>query len=456
MLLFLIPALLNAQILIPMDHTQTDHLKAYGIAFEALKQDIPVRWLLNYRGGSFLMDIAAPISNLCRIRGVSYQLVTVADIQQIYEVIAENNMEVIVLEKEPRIAVYIPPHANPWSDAVSNVLRYAEIEFDTLWDEEVISGKLAEYDWLHLHHEDFTGQFGKFFGSFRNAQWYQDEVRINEAMARRLGFPSVWRLKHEVAERIRQFVFNGGFLFAMCSAPETIDIALAFYGVDIVEEVYDGTPVDPNFMSKVDFTRTFAFENFTLVTSPFIYAFSSIDASDYVRMRGAEADFFQLFSFSAKFDPVPTMLVQNHTNVVNGFMGQTTAFREQYMKRSAIILGKTPGIDEAKYIHGNLGQGTFTFLGGHDPEDYQHRVGDPSPVVALFKNSPGYRLILNNVLFPAAEKKKLKTRLDRESEYHVMNKINSLLLQGFYPTGFDTENGTQRSAARMICGCRMK
>jgi hypothetical protein len=392
-----------------MDNTQHDHLRAYGIAFEALKNDIPVRWLLNYRGGSFLMDTEAFVSNLCRIRGVSYELITVADIQNIYNIIQDNNMEVVVLEKEPRIAVYIPPYINPWSDAVSNVLRYAEIEFDRVWDEEVIAGKLAEYDWIHLHHEDFTGQFGKFYGSFRNAPWYQEEVRQNEQMARRLGFDSVWRLKHEVAERIRLYVVSGGFLFAMCSAPETIDIALAYYGVDIVEEVYDGTPVDPDHRRKVDFTRTFAFENFNLVTSPFIYAFSSIDASDYARMRGAEADFFQLFNFSAKFDQVPTMLVQNHTNVVNGFMGQTTSFRKQYIKNSVIILGETPGADEAKYIHGNVGQGTFTFFGGHDPEDYQHRVGDPSPVVALYKNSPGYRLILNNVLFPAAEKKKLKT-----------------------------------------------
>lgn len=416
-------SILHAQLLIPMDNSQTDHLRAYGIAFEFLKQDVAVKWLLNYRGGSFLFDRDAGVSSLCRVRGVSYELISVADIQAIYNVIDEHNMEVIVLEKEPKIAVYIPDHINPWSDAVSNVLRYAEIDFDRVWDEEVLAGKLSEYDWLHLHHEDFTGQYGKFYGSFRNAPWYIDEVRHNEAMAAKLGFSSVWRMKHEVAERIRQYVIAGGFLFAMCSAPETIDIAIAAYGANIVDEVYDGTPIDPDFQSKLDFSRTFAFENFTLVTSPFIYEFSSIDASDYARMRGAQADFFQLFSFSAKFDPVPTMLVQNHTNVIDGFMGQTTSFRKRYIKSSVIILGETPGADEAKYIHGNLGQGTFTFFGGHDPADYQHRVGDPSPVVALHKNSPGYRLILNNVLFPAAEKKKLKTQIypSTPSDYNVVS-----------------------------------
>ena len=407
--ILLIVNIVNGQILIPMDQTQTDHLKAYGIAFEVLKEGLDVKWLLNYRGGSFLVDTDGFVSNMCRVRGVRYELITPADVQNIYGIINENNMEVIVLEKEPKIAVYIPDHINPWSDAVSNVLRYAEIEFERVWDAEVVAGQLSEYDWLHLHHEDFTGQYGKFYGSFRNAPWYLEEVRISEQMASRLGFGTVWQMKHEVAERIRQFVINGGFLFAMCGATETIDIALSAYGVDIVDDVYDGTPVDPNYMSKMDFNRSFAFENFSLITSPFIYAFSTIDASDYVKLRGREADFFQLFSFSAKFDQVPTMLVQNHTNVVDGFMGQTTGFRSQFVKKSVIILGQTPNIEEVKYIHGNVGQGTFTFLGGHDPEDYQHRVGDPSPIVALYKNSPGYRLILNNVLFPAAEKKKLKT-----------------------------------------------
>jgi hypothetical protein len=400
---------LSCQILIPMDDYQTDHLKAYGIAFEALKQEVPVKWLLNYRGGSFLMDIDSEISNLCRIRGVSYESVSASDIQNIYKIISENNMEAVVLEKEPKIAVYIPTHINPWSDAVSNALRYAEIEFDRIWDEEVITGKLKDYDWLHLHHEDFTGQFGKFYSSFRNAPWYQEEVRISTEMANKLGFEKVWQLKQEVAERIRQYVISGGFLFAMCAATDTIDISLAAYNVDICDKVFDGDAIDFDYQNKLDFSRTFAFENFSLITSPYVYEFSDIDASDYVKIRGAEADYFQLFKFSAKFDPVPTMLVQNHTNIVNGFLGQTTSYKKEFIKKSVIILGETPNTEESKYIHGNLGKGTFTFYGGHDPEDYQHRVGDPTPVLSLHKNSPGYRLILNNVLFPAAEKKKLKT-----------------------------------------------
>ncbi|MDD4157454.1 MAG: asparagine synthetase B [Candidatus Cloacimonetes bacterium] len=409
-ILFLIITMaLSCQILIPMDDYQTDHLKAYGIAFEALKQEVPVKWLLNYRGGSFLMDIDSEISNLCRIRGVSYESVSASDIQNIYKIISENNMETVVLEKEPKIAVYIPTHINPWSDAVSNALRYAEIEFDRIWDEEVITGKLKDYDWLHLHHEDFTGQFGKFYSSFRNAPWYQEEVRISTEMANKLGFEKVWQLKQEVAERIRQYVISGGFLFAMCAATDTIDISLAAYNVDICDKVFDGDAIDFDYQNKLDFSRTFAFENFSLITSPYVYEFSDIDASDYVKIRGAEADYFQLFKFSAKFDPVPTMLVQNHTNIVNGFLGQTTSYKKEFIKKSVIILGETPNTEESKYIHGNLGKGTFTFYGGHDPEDYQHRVGDPTPVLSLHKNSPGYRLILNNVLFPAAEKKKLKT-----------------------------------------------
>jgi len=409
-ILFLIITMaLSCQILIPMDDYQTDHLKAYGIAFEALKQEVPVKWLLNYRGGSFLMDIDSEISNLCRIRGVSYESVSASDIQNIYKIISENNMEAVVLEKEPKIAVYIPTHINPWSDAVSNALRYAEIEFDRIWDEEVITGKLKDYDWLHLHHEDFTGQFGKFYSSFRNAPWYQEEVRISTEMANKLGFEKVWQLKQEVAERIRQYVISGGFLFAMCAATDTIDISLAAYNVDICDKVFDGDAIDFDYQNKLDFSRTFAFENFSLITSPYVYEFSDIDASDYVKIRGAEADYFQLFKFSAKFDPVPTMLVQNHTNIVNGFLGQTTSYKKEFIKKSVIILGETPNTEESKYIHGNLGKGTFTFYGGHDPEDYQHRVGDPTPVLSLHKNSPGYRLILNNVLFPAAEKKKLKT-----------------------------------------------
>lgn len=400
---------LAGELLIPMDRVQTDHLKAYGIAFHALTRDINVQWLLNYRGGSFLIPDSREIENLCNVRGVSFERVSSEEVAGIYSVINEANMDIVVLEKEPKIAIYTPPNSLPWDDAVTLALTYAEIDYDTLWDEEVLAGMLDEYDWLHLHHEDFTGQYGKFYGSYRNADWYQEDVRINEAMAARLGYDKVWQLKHDVAYRIREYVESGGFLFAMCAATETLDIALAAYGVDIVAVQIDGDGPDPDYKNRLDFSRTFAFENFTLTTNPYIYEHSSIDASNYARLRGPDQDYFVLFDFSAKFDPVPTMLTQNHTNMVNGFLGQTTSYHMEFIKNAVIILGESPGEDEAKYIHGNFGQGTFTFYGGHDPEDYAHRIGDPETNLSLHKNSPGYRLILNNILFPAAEKKKLKT-----------------------------------------------
>ncbi|HOV16084.1 MAG TPA: asparagine synthetase B [Candidatus Cloacimonadota bacterium] len=400
---------LGADILIPMDLTQTNHLKAYGTAFYALQQQMTVKWLLNYRGGSFLMPEAEGITSECNIRGVSYEIVNSSDVAAIMLEIQSSNMEMIVLEKEPAIAVYIPPNALPWDDAVTLALDYAQIKYDRVWDEEVLNGKLNDYDWLHLHHEDFTGQYGKFYGSYRNTNWYQNDVRINEAMAAKLGYAKVWQLKHAVAEKIREYVMNGGFLFAMCSAIDTIDIALAAGNTDICDAVFDGDGIDPNYQSKLDFGRTFAFENFTLKTNPYEYEYSDLDASDYYLLKGPEADYFQLFDFSAKYDPVPTMLTQCHTNVINGFLGQTTSIFKNKIKKSVIILGETPGQEDAKYLHGNLGKGTFTFLGGHDPEDYQHKIGDPPTILELHKNSPGYRLILNNVLFPAAEKKQLKT-----------------------------------------------
>lgn len=400
---------ISADILIPMDLSQSNHLKAYGIAFYALQQQMSVKWLLNYRGGSFLMEDAIGIVNACNIRGVRFENVSSGAVASIMLEIQSANMEVVVLEKEPAIAVYIPPNALPWDDAVSLALTYAEIKYEKVWDEEVLNGKLNDYDWLHLHHEDFTGQYGKFFGSFRHTTWYQNDVRINEAMAAKLGFRKVWQLKHAVADKIRDFVYGGGFLFAMCGAIDTIDIALAAKGVDICDAVFDGDGIDPNYQSKLDFSRTFAYENFTLRTSPYEYEFSDLDASDYYNTKGAEADFFQLFDFSAKYDPVPTMLTQCHTNVVDGFLGQTTSIFKDKIKKSVIILGEAPGQNDAKYMHGNFGKGTFTFYGGHDPEDYQHRIGDPETILDLHKQSSGYRLILNNVLFPAAEKKKLKT-----------------------------------------------
>ncbi|MDP8269278.1 MAG: asparagine synthetase B [Candidatus Tenebribacter davisii] len=399
----------SADILIPMDMTQSNHLKAYGIAFQALKDQSSVKWLLNYRGGSWIIPESQKIEGLCNIRGVTYEKIATTEYVSILAEIEQNNMDVIVLEKEPEIAIYTPPNLQPWDDAVTLALTYAEIEYETVWDEEVLSGKLDNYDWLHLHHEDFTGQYGKFYSSYRNATWYKEDVRINEELASQLGFDKVWKLKHAVAEKIRDYVKNGGFLFAMCAATDTYDIALASGNTDICMEVFDRDGIEADYQNKLDFSRTFAFTDFDLIPNPYQYEFSTIDASDYAKLRGAEADFFQLFDFSAKYDPVPTMLTQCHTNVINGFLGQTTSFHKQYVKKSVIILGETPGTDEIKYLHGNFGKGTFTFYGGHDPEDYQHKIGDPETVLDLHKNSPGYRLILNNILFPAAEKKKLKT-----------------------------------------------
>ncbi len=400
---------LNAEILIPMDEMQTDHLKAYGVAFEGLKEGLVVKWLLNYRAGSWVIPESSSIESICRVRGVFYEKIGSAQYAAILQEIEGANMDAIVLEKEPKIAVYAPSNAQPWDDAVRLVLDYAQIDHDIIWDEDVLQGKLEEYDWVHLHHEDFTGQYGKFYRSFHNAAWYQEEVRMNEELAENLGYSSVWQLKHDVAETIREYVRNGGFLFAMCAATDTFDIALAAKDTDIVDVVYDGTPPEASYRRKLDYSRCFAFENFSLITDPNVYEFSSIDASDYAKLRGAEQDYFLLFDFSAKYDPVPTMLTQCHTNYVNGFLGQTTTFHKNTVKKSVIIMGEVPGADEIKYLHGNFGKGTFTFYGGHDPEDYQHRVGDPPTVLSLHKNSPGYRLILNNVLFPAAEKKKLKT-----------------------------------------------
>ncbi|MBW6513286.1 MAG: asparagine synthetase B [Candidatus Syntrophosphaera sp.] len=409
LLAVLLSALLSGEMLIPMDATQSNHLKAYGVAFQALKEQYVVKWLLNYRGGSFLMPESGSLAALCNIRGVRFELVSSGQVAAILEEIQSSNMEAVVLEKEPKIAIYIPPNALPWDDAVTLALEYAEIDYDRFWDDEVLEGKLADYDWLHLHHEDFTGQFGKFYGAYRHTPWYQNDVRVNEAMAAKHGYAKVWQLKHAVAQKIREFVENGGFMFAMCAATDTYDIAMAAYGVDIVDGLIDGDGIDPQYKSKLDFSRCFAFEGFTLKTNPFEYEFSDIDASDYSRLRGPEADYFQLFDFSAKYDPVPTMLTQCHVNVINGFLGQTTSFFKDKVKKSVIILAEVPGQNEVKYLHGNIGKGTFTFYGGHDPEDYQHKVGDPETILDLHKNSPGYRLILNNILFPAAEKKQLKT-----------------------------------------------
>ncbi len=396
-------------ILIPMDLSQTNHLKAYGIAYHALERGITVEWLLNYRGGSFLIhDDGEWLKEECILKNVAFERIDISKETEIRRVIEENNMESIVLEKAPKIAVYVPPTHDPWDDAVRMALEYAEIPYDKIWDEEVLSGKIKEYDWVHLHHEDFTGQYGKFWASYRNTEWYREEVRINQAMAKKLGFKKVSQLKLKVAEMLKEYVKEGGFIFAMCSATDTWDIALAAWNTDIVPAVFDGDGVDPHYKNKLDFSNTLAFENFDVITDPHIYEHSNIDVTQNAVKRGPNT-YFTLFDFSAKYDPVPTMLVQNHVTLVKEFLGQNTGFNRKYIKKRVVILGEVKGTEEVKYIHGNYGKGTFTFLGGHDPEDYAHRIGDPPTPLELFPNSPGYRLILNNVLFPAAEKKHLKT-----------------------------------------------
>ncbi len=410
--IFILCSAVPAQkVLINMDLQQTDHLKAYGIAFWALEREINVEWLLNYRGGSFFIDYFSALERELRVRGVSYTVVDGGSAAQIYAEIEQGNMDVVLLEKAPKIAIYAPPNKQVWDDAVLLALEYAEIPYDVLWDDKVLQGELVKYDWLHLHHEDFTGQYGKFYASYNNTDWYQEQVAKNEAIAQKMGFTKVTELKKAVARTIKEYIAGGGFMFAMCSATDTFDIALAAENNDIAAEIYDGDPADPNARQKLDFSKTLAFENFSLVENPLVYEYSDIDippSNDPV-LRGAEADYFTLFEFSAKYDPVPTMLTQNHVSAIKGFMGQTTGYRKQLIKRTVVILGEAEGTEQVKYLHGNLGKGTFTFYGGHDPEDYQHFVYDPPTQLSLHKNSPGYRLILNNILFPAARKKKLKT-----------------------------------------------
>jgi len=394
-----------------MDLQQNDHLKAYGIAYWALEQNINVEWLLNYRSGSFLLDYFPQVERELRVRGVGYAVINSTEAVQIRATIEDRNMEVVLLEKAPEVAIYQPPKETKWDDAVALALSYAEIPYEKIWDKEVMNGGLEKFDWLHLHHEDFTGQYGKFYRSFRNAPWYVEMVSTNEKLAKELGFSTVASEKLEIAKVIKEYVLQGGFLFAMCSGTDALDIALAAEKTDIVDAVFDGDAPDPDCQQKLDFSKTLAFENFTLITDPMVYEFSNIDIppSDAPVLRSPEADYFTLFEFSAKYDPVPTMLTQNHVSVIKGFMGQTTGFRKSTIKRSVLIMAEAEGTEQVKYLHGNLGRGTFTFYGGHDPEDYQHFVGDPPTQLSLHKNSPGYRLILNNVLFPAAKKKVRKT-----------------------------------------------
>ena len=403
-----------SQLLIPMDASQKNHLKAYGLAYLALKHDIEIYWLLNYRGGSFMFRNDKIFVDECNIRGISYEIIPDAKSTAILQEVSnpELNQDAVKLEKAPRIAVYSPKGKQPWDDAVTLVLNYAEIPYDIVYDEEVMNGKLAEYDWMHLHHEDFTGQYGRFWFGSRNTAWYQTEVRDNEAMAKKLGFTKVSQMKLAVAKKVRDFVSGGGFMFAMCSATDSYDIALCADGIDICESMFDGDGTTPNYNKLIDYNKCFAFENFKLSENPSEYEFSTIDTYNTRTQKYGvtkENDYFSLFEFSAKWDPVPSMLCQNHEQLIKGFWGQTVAFDRNYVKKNVLIMGENKAANEARYIHGEYGKGTWTFYGGHDPEDYQHRVEDPPTDLSLHPNSAGYRLILNNVLFPAAKKKKQKT-----------------------------------------------
>ncbi|HEX9150709.1 MAG TPA: asparagine synthetase B [Flavobacterium sp.] len=398
-------------ILLPMDETtQQNHLKAYGITYWCLDKKYKASWLLNYRGGSFLLPDAEEIRKECQIRGVSFEILSDSEEARILDEISSpsQNMETVVLEKAPKIAVYTPKGKQPWDDAVTLVLTYAEIPFTPIYDEEVLSDQLLLYDWLHLHHEDFTGQYGKFYGIYKNVPWYIEQKKDAEALATKLGFSKVSQEKGAVAKKIRDFVIGGGFMFAMCSATDSFDIALAADGVDICEAMFDGDASDANYQSKMNYNNSFAFKDFILERRPEQYEFSDIDMTSKRRIL-MDKDYFTLMEFSAKWDPIPSMLCQNHTQLVKGFMGQTTSFDPSLIKSNILVMGTCELNGEARYIHGEKGKGMFTFYGGHDPEDFQHQVGDAPTVLDLHPNSPGYRLILNNVLFPAAKKKKQKT-----------------------------------------------
>ena len=398
-------------ILLPMDETsQQNHLKAYGITYWCLDKSYKAHWLLNYRGGSFLLPDADEIRKECQIRGVSFEILSDGEQEVILNEISSpsQNMESVLLEKAPKIAVYTPKGKQPWDDAVTLVLTYAEIPFTPIYDQEVLSDQLLMYDWLHLHHEDFTGQYGKFYGAYRNTPWYIEQKAAAEALAQQLGYSKVAQEKGAVAKKIRDFVIGGGFMFAMCSATDSFDIALAADGLDICEAMFDGDPSEASYQSKLKYDNSFAFKNFTLERRPEQYEFSDIDMT-LKRQIPPDKDYFTLMEFSAKWDPIPSMLCQNHTQLVKGFMGQTTAFDANLIKSNILVLGSCELNGEVRYLHGQKGKGMFSFYSGHDPEDFQHQVGDPPTVLDLHPNSPGYRLILNNVLFPAAKKKKQKT-----------------------------------------------
>jgi hypothetical protein len=411
LLLVFIAVLKGNSILIPMDDSQSNHLKAYGLIYWVLQQGAEGDWLLNYRGGSFRTADRSTIREECTLRGLRFEILNDSQNRRLESEIENENMDIVKLEVAPKIAVYTPPNTMPWDDAVTLALTYAEIPYDKLYDHEILQGRLEDYDWLHLHHEDFTGQYGKFYRSYKNAPWYIQEVQTQEKIAAELGFSKVSHLKLAVAEKIRDYVIKGGFMFAMCAATDSYEIALAAHKTDIVPAVFDGDGIDPDYKEKLDFSRTFAFENVSIITDPNIYEFSDIDIPPGYDPYTIDmnTDYFSLFEFSAKWDPVPTMLTQNHEDLIRGFMGQTSNFNRKLIKKHVVVMGDTPETNRVKYIHGNTGKGTFTYLGGHDPADYRHYVGDPPTNLELHKNHPGYRLILNNVLFPAAKKEKRKT-----------------------------------------------
>ncbi len=409
--LMLFTAPLRAEyLLVPMDYTQSEHLKAYGIAYWILEYGVDVDWLLNYKGGAFMFKHTPTFEQELQIRGVKYEKISDSRSSEVLAYVTSEsvNMDAVKLEKPPKVAVYSPKNKQPWDDAVTLALTYAEIPYDVVYDDEVLEEKLKDYDWLHLHHEDFTGQYGKFWASYQNAAWYRDDVQAQEATAKRWGYAKVSQMKLAVAKKIHEFMENGGFLFAMCSATDSYDICLSAEGVDICQQMFDGDAMDGDAQSRLDYNRSLAFKDFTLVTNPYQYEFSDIDMSD-IRNVPESMDYFTLFEFSAKWDPVPSMLCQNHTRTVKGFMGQTTSFRKSLIKSEVLVMGELNAYGEARYIHGNYGKGMWTYYGGHDPEDYRHMVGEDPTDLKLHPTSPGYRLILNNILFPAARKKKQKT-----------------------------------------------
>ena len=399
---------LSAQhLLVPMDRDQANHLRAYGLTYHVIDGGLEAEWLLNYRGGSFLLPDTEGVRREAALRGVSVTPIEGGELARIRARIQNENMEAVPLETAPRVAIYTPPNTPPWDDAVTLALEYADIPYETIWDAEVLEGRLEDFDWLHLHHEDFTGQYSKFFLTYAGTGWLQDEVRRNEEMARRFGHPNVPELKRAVAEQIRSFVVDGGFLFAMCSATETLDLALASHSVDITASYANGRSPDPDASERMDWDRALAFQGADIQTSASINAFSDIDSHQVNTPWREPLGAFTLFEFSAKIDPIPSMLVQNHESVIPDFYGLTTAFRADRLKPGATILAREG--NRVKYLTGMAGEGSWTFYGGHDPEDPEHQIGDAPTNLGLHPNSPGYRLILNNILFPAAKPTPLKT-----------------------------------------------